>query len=92
MRYILICEDKPEHEELRKSVRPDHLAYIGDHEVHFAGPMLADDEQSMIGSVIVIEAPDRNAAQAFADGDPYGQAGLFERVTIRPFRQVIPGR
>ena len=53
--------------------------------------MLDDDETTMIGSVIVIEAADREAAETFAAADPYGTAGLFRAVTIRPFRQVIPG-
>ena len=91
MLYVLICEDKPDSEALRKSVRNDHLAYIRDFDVRFAGPMLDDDETTMIGSVIVIEAADREAAETFAAADPYGTAGLFRAVTIRPFRQVIPG-
>ena len=89
MLYALICEDKPDSEALRKSVRGDHLDYIQSFDVRFAGPMLADDETTMIGSIIVLEAVDKQAAEKFADADPYGVAGLFERVTIRPFKQVI---
>ena len=90
MLYVLICEDKPDSEELRKSVRPAHLDFMQSFDVRFAGPMMADDEATMIGSIIVIEAPTREEAQAFADGDPYGAAGLFQTVTIRAFKQVIP--
>lgn len=90
MLYVLICEDKPDSEELRKSVRPAHLDFMQSFDVRFAGPMMAHDEATMIGSIIVIEAPTREAAQAFADGDPYGAAGLFQTVTIRAFKQVIP--
>jgi uncharacterized protein YciI len=88
--YVLICEDKPDSEALRKSVRDQHLAYLQDFDVRFAGPMLSDDGATMIGSIIVIDAADRQAAQAFAASDPYGTAGLFESVILRPFRQVIP--
>ena len=56
MLYVLICEDKPDSEELRKSVRSDHLAFLKDYDVRFAGPMLGEDETTMIGSIIVIEA------------------------------------
>ena len=91
MLYVLICEDKPDSEALRKSVRSDHLDYIKDFDVRFAGPMLAEDEVTMIGSIICIEAADRAAAEAFAAADPYGVAGLFANVSIRAFRQVIPG-
>ena len=91
MLYVLICEDKPNSEELRKSIRSDHLSYLADFDVRYAGPMLSDDESAMVGSIIVIEVDDRSQAEAFAAGDPYGASGLFARVTIRPFRQVIPG-
>jgi len=90
MLYVLICEDKPDSEALRKSVRNDHLAYLQDFDVRFAGPMLAADEATMIGSIIVIEAADLAAAETFAAGDPYGVAGLFASVRLHPFRQVIP--
>ena len=90
MLYALICQDKPDSEDLRKATRDAHLAFLADYDVRFAGPMLDDGESTMIGSIIVIEAQDRTAAQAFADNDPYGHAGLFADVTIRPFRQVIP--
>ena len=86
MQFILICEDKADSENLRKATRDAHLAYIGEYEVSFAGPMLSDDGSIMIGSVICLEAED---AEAFAASDPYKAAGLFEKVTIRPFRQVI---
>jgi uncharacterized protein YciI len=29
-------------------------------------------------------------AQAWADADPYVAAGVYERVQVRPFRQVLP--
>ena len=90
MLYVLICEDKPDSEELRKSVRPQHLEHIQGYDVRFAGPMLADNEATMIGSIIVLEADDQAAARTFAELDPYNQAGLFSNVTIRPFRQVVP--
>ena len=89
MLYVLICEDRPDSEPLRKSVREEHLGHLQSHDIRYAGPMLADDESTMVGSVIVIEATDRAAVDAFAAADPYQRAGLFERVTIRPFKQVI---
>ena len=90
MLYVLICNDKPDSEELRKSVRDSHLNHLQNYDVRFAGPMLSDDAETMIGSIIVIEGDSREVAQSFADNDPYQQAGLFADVTIRPFRQVLP--
>ena len=91
MQFILICEDKADSEALRKANRDAHLAYIGDFDVLFAGPMLSDDGSTMIGSVICVEAEDRAAVDAFAAGDPYQTAGLFQTVTIRPFKRGISG-
>ena len=90
MLFAIICEDKPDHENLRKETRADHLAYIGDFQVQLAGPMLSDNGETMIGSIILLQADDLAAAQQFAASDPYKLAGLFANVTIRPFRQVIP--
>lgn len=90
MLYVLICEDKPDSEALRKSVRPQHLEHIQAYDVRFAGPMLANDETTMIGSIIVLDADAMTTAESFAEADPYNQAGLFASVTIRPFRQVVP--
>ena len=89
MLYVLICNDKPNSEALRQSVRADHLEHIQKFDVKFAGPMLADDESTMIGSIIVIEADSVDVAYAFAEQDPYARAELFDSVTIRPFKQVV---
>ena len=92
MQYAIICQDKENHEDLRKATRDAHLAYISDFSVSLAGPMLSDDGQQMIGSIIIIEADSIEAAHEFAASDPYKLAGLFETVTIRAFRQVIPAK
>jgi|TARA_B110000971_G_scaffold181986_1_gene188940 uncharacterized protein YciI len=90
MLYVLICQDKPNSSALRQSVRPKHLEYLGNHEVRFAGPMLSDDQSEMIGSIVFIVAESLADAKAIADSDPYYLAGLFETVTVRPFKQAIP--
>lgn len=88
--FALICVDKPDSLELRMSVRESHLAYVRERlsMVKLAGPFLTDEGQ-MAGSMLLIEAPDRAAVEAFAAGDPYNTSGLFERVEIRPFRPTI---
>ena len=89
MLFALVCEDKPDSEDLRKATRDNHLAYIKEFNVQMAGPMLSADGTTMVGSLILLEADDIAAAEAFAASDPYALAGLFDRVTIRPFRKVI---
>jgi uncharacterized protein YciI len=44
----------------------------------------------MNGSVLILDFEDRAQADAFAAGDPYANAGLFESVVIRPWRKVLP--
>ena len=90
MLYVLTCKDKINSEELRKEVRSNHLHYLEDFDIKLAGPLLSDDQQMMIGSLILLECDDKEAAEAFASNDPYNTAGLFESVEISPFRQAIP--
>jgi uncharacterized protein YciI len=52
--------------------------------------MLSDDQNEMIGSIVFIVAESLADAKAIADNDPYNLAGLFETVTVRPFKQAIP--
>ncbi len=55
-----------------------------------AGPFLSEDGERPVGSLLIMEYDDLDQARAFAEGDPYARAGLFESVTIRPFRKVLP--
>jgi uncharacterized protein YciI len=92
VKYVLICEDRKDSLDVRLANREKHLAFIGElgGKVSLAGPMLSDDGESMVGSVLIIEADSADEIRSIADSDPYALAGLFEKVTIRPFRQVIP--
>lgn len=84
--FILLCQDKKDSLELRKATRAAHLDYVGTatDPVLLAGPML-DDDGNPEGSLLIITASDKEAAQRFAANDPYARAGLFERVEIRPY-------
>ena len=90
MLYVLICTDKKNSEDLRKKVRPEHLNYLSNFEIKLAGPMLDDDQTTMVGSIIFIECQSKDDAKAFAAKDPYNLAGLFESVHVSAFRQAIP--
>lgn len=81
--------DKPDSLALRMATRPDHLAYL-DRLVDriFAGGPLLDSAGKSIGSLVIIEAEDQAAAESIAAEDPYVQAGLFETVSVRPYRLV----
>ncbi len=91
MQFVLYCLDHPGQEPLRKATRDAHLAHLAANQVsvQLAGPLLGEDG-SMLGSLLVVEAVSRAQVEAFAQADPYQQAGLFRSVEIRQFRQVLP--
>ncbi|MCC5999542.1 MAG: YciI family protein [Pararhodobacter sp.] len=87
--FALICSDKPGQQALRLENRAAHLAYLqASGCVVHAGPFL-DAEGAMSGSLVVLDLPDRAAARAWADADPYAQAGLFADVRIETWKKVI---
>ena len=88
MHFVIHAIDRSDAGSLREHTRPTHLDYLGGFDVVFGGPML-DDDGAMCGSLIVVQAEDRVAAEAFAAGDPYALAGLFETVTITAMRPVL---
>ncbi len=90
MLFALICTDKPESVELRMKVRPDHLAFLEGlgSAMKGAGPF-TDDAGNPTGSLILVEAENRSAAETLAARDPYAKAGLFSSVEIRPWKWVI---
>jgi hypothetical protein len=88
---MIHCVDKPDSQDLRAQTREAHLGYLqAYHEsIHAAGPVL-DDAGAPKGSLLLMDFPDRAAAETFAEGDPYAKAGLFARVEIAPWKQVLP--
>jgi uncharacterized protein len=92
MLYAIYCTDKPSHLQTRLDNRPAHVEYLklfgGQHIC--TGPLLSDDGQGMVGSLLVMDFADRKAAEDFAANDPYAKAGLFQSVAITPFRKVFP--
>ena len=83
--------DKPDIAHVRQHNREAHLAYLQAFQdaIHMAGPLL-DAAGSPCGSLLLMDFPDRAAAERFAAADPYAKAGLFERVEIAPWKKVLP--
>ncbi|GIS20736.1 MAG: hypothetical protein CM15mP120_26520 [Pseudomonadota bacterium] len=78
MLFMIISKDHPDSTELRANTRPKHLQYLASHDVHYAGPILSDDETKPIGSTIVIEAED------------LGQRAPLPQMTRIPSRDYLP--
>ncbi|RVV97987.1 YciI family protein [Mesobaculum littorinae] len=89
MHAAIICRDKPGSSELRKTTREAHLAYVEQSGVVKIGGPFLDPAGAMVGSLLILEVPDLAAAAAWAEADPYAQAGLFEEVSVIEWKQVI---
>ena len=99
MWYAIYATDNPDSLQARLAARPAHLARL--HALRDAGRLLlagpfpavdAEDPGSagFSGSLIVAEFDDVDAAQAWAETDPYRAAGVYRAVEVRPFRKVLP--
>jgi uncharacterized protein len=98
MHYAIIAHDKPDSVALRMAKRNEHRAYLhGDLSAHgakivFSGPLLAADQETPIGSLVVVDAPTIDDARAVLAGDPYEKAELFAQVDVMPWRFAIGQR
>ena len=92
MMFMVQCLDKPDSLAQRLAGRPAHLEHLKDSLDHIiaAGPLLADDGETMIGSGYVLEFPDKAAVEAFFAADPFVKGGLYESMTIRPYKKILP--
>ncbi len=93
MLYAIVCHDRKDAGTIRADNRPLHLEFLKEHAAHRAhaiGPMLGDDETSMVGSILILDFDNKSEAEAFAAADPYAKAGLFESVSINAWKQVLP--
>jgi len=99
MLYVIIGEDVANSLPKRVHARPDHLARLEALKqagrLVLAGPNPVIDnndpgEAGFSGSVIVAEFDNLAAAQQWADADPYVAAGVYAKVTVKPFKRVLP--
>jgi uncharacterized protein YciI len=92
MLYVISCVDKADHLHIRMENRPAHVDHLKSNldRLVLAGPTLTEDGETPTGSVIIMEFDNQAEAEAFAAADPYAKAGLFETVTIKPWRQALP--
>ena len=89
MLFVIIGYDGPEGEAKRKIHRPAHLANLKpldeQRRVILAGPLT-----DKAGSLLVLDFQTQEEAERFARTDPYTVQGIFERVEVHPFMQVLP--
>lgn len=99
MLYVIIGEDVAGSLENRMAARPAHLerlhALQAEGRLILAGPCPAIDSPDpgpagFSGSVIIAEFASLAAAQAWAEADPYVAAGVYAKVTVKPFKKALP--
>lgn len=99
MLYAIISEDVPDSLPLRREARAGHLARLEtlktQQRLVLAGPHPLSDNpetgpEGFSGSLIVAEFDSLASAQAWANADPYLAAGVYQRVTVKPFKHVLP--
>ncbi len=99
MLYAIISQDVPDSLALRQQARPDHLTRVQQLKTEgrllLAGPHPAIDcdtpgDAGFTGSLVVAAFDNLEAAQDWADADPYVAAGVYQSVVVKPFKKVLP--
>ena len=99
MWYAILSEDSEGSLEKRLAARPDHLSRVNklvdEGRLLVAGPHPAVDSPEpdvagYTGSLIIAEFESLDDARTWADADPYVAAGVYSKVTVKPFNRVLP--
>ena len=99
MLYAIIGKDVDNSLEIRMATRPAHVERLTrlkeQGRLILCGPFPAIDSEDpgpagFTGSLIVAEFGSLAEAQQWADADPYLEAGVYESVTVKPFKKVLP--
>lgn len=94
MHFVVHCLDHDGAVEKRLAHYEAHKAYLAATSVKtvISGPLLADDNETMIGSCFVLEADSKADVIAFNANDPFNKAGLWKSVNIHPFNKRVDNR
>lgn len=99
MLYVIIADDVAGSLDKRLAARPQHLGRLhtlrDEGRLLLAGPNPAVDSNDpgaagFTGSIIIAEFDSLETAQQWAAADPYQAAGVYQRVTVKPFKKVLP--
>jgi uncharacterized protein YciI len=99
MWYAVISEDVDDSLRLRAGAREAHLGRLkelaAEGRLLIAGPHPAIDAEDpgpagFSGSLVVVEFPSLEEAEAWAAEDPYVAAGVYRQVVVKPFKLVLP--
>jgi uncharacterized protein YciI len=83
----------------KKDILPTRAKHYRAHRIHLdkseehavdvvtAGTLVADDGETPVGSIFVVDANDRAAVDAFTRSDPYHLYGVWARVEVHRYNK-----
>jgi uncharacterized protein YciI len=88
MQFVIHCHDRPDGSARRAPLRDAHLKYLENHrDIMVArGALLDDDGAKTIGSVLILDVPDKSKAEAFWASEPFNRGGVYEWWTMERWR------
>ncbi|HTQ72071.1 MAG TPA: YciI family protein [Acidocella sp.] len=97
--YVLHAKDRPGTLQLRLDLYAAHRSFVEEQDeaglvtVVMSGPLQTDDGEIMNGSLLLLEAPDRDAVDRFVAEDPFAREGVWEQINVsRFYHRRLPGR
>ena len=93
MLFMIHGIDKKDADGIREANGKKHREYVAKfkNSLICAGPTLSDDGETKTGTIIMIDMDDKDRVESFVKNDPYVKAGLFETLTIQPWRRIDGG-
>ena len=94
MHWLIKCRSKPNTDALRMTTIDAHRDFLDSYPevTWYSGPLFTDDNKNAIGSLRLIEFPDRDAALAYINADPYTKAGIFQTITVERWKPGLDVR
>lgn len=94
MQFLVVARDGNDESALerRRRTRPTHLESIRplvDAGNVLVGGALLNGSGDMIGSMLLVEFPDREGVDAWLAGDPYVTDGVWRDIEVHPFRSAV---
>jgi uncharacterized protein YciI len=90
MYFVIKTTDKPGQEALREKLRAAHLDYLDSQigKLVAGGALLSDDGEHASGGLLIVDVPERAAAERCINDDPFTKGGLFQSVTVERWRKA----
>ena len=91
MLFVIFCIDREGAAQARRDNIQAHVDYVSasDVAVVMSGPLVSDDGAAPVGSLLIVDAPDRAAAEAFHRNDPLYKAGIWATTELRAFDKRV---